>query len=864
MSEAPITTAAGTATAAGPDVGAPPARPTVAAGRPRFAGMDGLRALAAVAVLAHHVGFDTATTFRSSAGDYLARMDIGVSIFFALSGFLLFRPYVEALVDGTPSLAAREFWRRRVLRIVPAYWVALTFIVLAFGRTMHSLRDVVTFYGLLQIYDRQRFLGGMVQAWSLCTEVSFYAFLPLFALALRRWLRGRRPEARLPALLGAVVGLYAVGVLWRVCLYAFDPSFESNGLFWLPGQIDHFAIGMGLAVGSVWAVHDPSVGRRTVAAVRRPGLWWLGAGVAFWAVSTRLDVPKGLAVIPAGTDLGRQFLYGVVAFGLLVPSVFDPDGPGFVRRFVRHPVMAWLGAMSYGIYLWHKDLVPKVQLLFGWANFEGNWFVVFLGVLLAATAIAAASHYLVEQPILAFKQTGRRRPATVWTGMFDERPAPAVSPAAARWTFGRGLALVTVVGLAIRVAYLAFSRHGIYDCPPDAVLGCAGDAYVYHTGANLIAHGHGFVSPLGLLSGNRFPGADHPPLYWLYLAAWSVLGLDGYGWHQIATLLVGVGSVVVAGFLGREIAGVRAGWAAATAVAVDPFVWVNDALVLSEGLTVFTVLVFTWAAYRCWRRPTLAAAAWLGLAGAAAAMTRAEVALVFPFVVLPLLWRRWRALVVTAAVALAVVAPWLVRNQIRFEEPVGLSTGLGVTMAYANCDEVYSGPLLGFWWYDCKGDVDLQAQADQSVVDADLRHQAVDYIDAHRSRVPTVVAARIGRTWNLYKPNQVTYLDTLEGRPLWVNRMGLVVYYPTMALAAVGVVALRRRRVPILPLLVPLGIVTFAVAITFGQTRYRATAEGPIAVAAALGALQVWDVARARWAARPASQPRQPSPPSMP
>ena len=135
--------------------------------------------------------------------------------------------------------------------------------------------------------------------------------------------------------------------------------------------------------------------------MRRPGLWWLGALVAFWVVSTRLDVPKGLAVIPAGTDLGRQFLYGLVAFGLLVPLVFDPDGRGFVRRFVRHPVMAWLGAMSYGIYLWHKDLVPKVQLLFGWANFQGNWFVVFAGVLVASTAIAAASHYLVEQPVLA-------------------------------------------------------------------------------------------------------------------------------------------------------------------------------------------------------------------------------------------------------------------------------------------------------------------------------------------------------------------------------------------------------------------------------------------------------------------------------
>jgi peptidoglycan/LPS O-acetylase OafA/YrhL len=672
---------------------------------------------------------------------------------------------------------------------------------------------------------------------------------------------------RLRAMLAATAGLYAVGGLWRVGLYAGKPSFERNGLFWLPGQIDHFAIGMALAVASVWAGRDTAIGQRAVAAVRRPGLWWLGAGVAFWIVSTRLGVPKGLAVIPARRDLARQFLYGVVAFGLLVPSVLDPDGPGLVRRFVRHPVMAWLGAMSYGIYLWHKDLVPKVQLLFGWANFQGNWFAVFAGVFVASTAIAAASHSLVEQPVLALKQRGRR-PVTAWTGLLSERAVSPERARAPRWSFGRGLAFVTAFGLVVRIAYLALSRHGIYDCPPGGVLACAGDAYVYHTGANLLAHGHGFVSPLGLLSGNRFPGADHPPLYWLYLAAWSVLGLDTYGWHQVATLLLGTGSIVVAGFLGREIAGGRAGWAAALAVAVYPYVWVNDGLVLSETLVVFTVLAIALAAYRCWRRPSLGAAAWLGLAGAAGALTRAEVALVFPFVVLPLLWRRWRHLAVAALVAALVTAPWLVRNAVRFDRPVGLSTGLGVTMAYANCDQVYSGPLLGFWWYDCKGDVDLQAQADQSVVDADLRRQALDYVEAHESRLPVVVLARIGRAWNLYKPNQTTYLDTLEGRPLWANRMGLIVGYPALALAGVGVLALRRRRIPVYPLLVPLGIVTFAVAITFGQTRYRATAEGPIAVAAAIGALQVVDAARARRPSRPPEpgrepQPTQPSPPSQ-
>ena len=97
-------------------------------------GIDGLRALAAFAVVAHHVGFDTGATFRTSAfGAVLARLDIGVPIFFAISAYLLGRPFVKAVVEGTPFGSFRSFWWRRLVRIYPAYWFVLTILVLTTG-----------------------------------------------------------------------------------------------------------------------------------------------------------------------------------------------------------------------------------------------------------------------------------------------------------------------------------------------------------------------------------------------------------------------------------------------------------------------------------------------------------------------------------------------------------------------------------------------------------------------------------------------------------------------------------------------------------------------------------------------------------
>ena len=121
------------------------------------------------------------------------------------------------------------------------------------------------------------------------------------------------------------------------------------------------------------------------------------------------------------------------------------------------------------------------------------------------------------------------------------------------------------------------------------------------------------------------------------------------------------------------------------------------------------------------------------------------------------------------------------------------------------------------------------------------RKQAIEYTKDHIQRLPLVVAARVGRLWGLFKPGQTTAFDWwIEGRgraPTWI---GLFAYYAMIPFGIYGLVVMRRRRLPILPLLALVAIATFAAAITFGVTRYRAPAEVAIVLAAAVGIDAAW------------------------
>ena len=183
----------------------------------------------------------------------------------------------------------------------------------------------------------------------------------------------------------------------------------------MPCQLDHFAVGMGLAVLSVWAatrddLHDLLA--RTFGGV---GHWWLAAAALFWFVSTQLELARGLDRSSFASEVARQGVYGFIGLCLVAPLVFTTaNGP--VRRFLDHPVLVWGGTFSYGLYLWHLWFIERLP---GWADFPpfSGWFPqLFLAGLVFGLAAAALTWRLVEDPLNRRARRAHHRTPAVLVG----------------------------------------------------------------------------------------------------------------------------------------------------------------------------------------------------------------------------------------------------------------------------------------------------------------------------------------------------------------------------------------------------------------------------------------------------------------
>jgi hypothetical protein len=400
--------------------------------------------------------------------------------------------------------------------------------------------------------------------------------------------------------------------------------------------------------------------------------------------------------------------------------------------------------------------------------------------------------------------------------------------------FSVRLGIITAIGLVVRLAYVSVRQNNTL----------WGDAFVYHHGANLLVHGHGFIVPFQyLVYGHSVQAADHPPLYTLFLALPSSIGLDTPLAHMIWSAFLGCTTVVVTGLLGRRVGGERVGLIAALIVAIAPNVWVYDGEVLSETLAILVATVVVLLAYRAWERPSVARVCALGAGCGVAALTRSELVLLIPALLWPVALLAARTTCSTrerleraglaTIVALAVTVPWVGYNLTRFDHPVLLSSQLEATLAGANCGDTYAGPSLGLITNTCLGGTD--PAADQSDNAQIFRHRAWDFANAHKTRMPLVAAARVGRVLGVFRPGQQIKVDrALEGRERGVARAGLLNTYLVEIGAIAGLVLWRRRDVPRFPLVAVPAIVVVTVALTYGTNRFRASAETSLAVLAAV------------------------------
>lgn len=394
----------------------------------RFPLFDSLRGIAAISILVLHVSmftiFADGAVYNNYFAGFVVHLDVGVPFFFVLSGFLLYRPFVAARIEGRDRPLFSGYGWRRFLRIAPAYWAMLAISAILPGMYGAFTGNWWVYWGLLQnlpVYtpsgtcaiDSYRCASPV--AWTLAIEVMFYAMLPLFVIGLAWVSRMWRPQNWLLPELAAISCLALIslpiqaattsGDLHQILIY----SPIGTGLW--------FALGLGLASVSVW-VQRENFEPGWVWFIRMRGWVCALAGlviymiVSFWVLPPLPGAARLLADIDPSKNMIQYIAFGAVAFLVILPATFGWEWDDPYRRFLRHRVTTWLGLISYGIFLWQ---FPSLIFVVDYLDANDWWpqmdFLVTLVLTFALTVgCAATSYYLLERPLMAWGRRTFSRP----------------------------------------------------------------------------------------------------------------------------------------------------------------------------------------------------------------------------------------------------------------------------------------------------------------------------------------------------------------------------------------------------------------------------------------------------------------------
>lgn len=396
-----------------------------------------------------------------------------------------------------------------------------------------------------------------------------------------------------------------------------------------------------------------------------------------------------------------------------------------------------------------------------------------------------------------------------------------------------------LVGLGIRLYYAVAVTQPPF--PKGA------DQDYYRGQAELLTHGHWFAFPGSVVNGSSgVPGINHPPLFSAVLAVADLFGLHGENGQRAFLCVLSVIAVFFCGRIGTRLAGRPTETTIAWVAAVLPGMWIYDGQVLAESITVPLVAGMMLALYRMWERPTPGRAAVLGLAVALGALTRPELlALVVFFAPLWLRSRPWKERVTLTLAFLAVivvlVGPWVGRNLNDFRDTEITSANLGSVIVGANCDSTYSGPLLGTWDPRCANEVH-PPPGDASTVDNFYRSAGEHYVREHLTRVPIVVAARLGRSLGVWPApaEQVSWNATAAGVwPRWSSWLYLTTWVLSIPLVLVAVAVLRRRRVKAWPLYLLIVGFFLVSAVLYDDVRFASSCQPALAVLVGVGLAKI-------------------------
>ncbi len=411
-----------------------------APGQKNIAGLEGLRAFAALGVVTLHTTYLIGhALINEYTYPWLASFwvfgNTGVQLFFVLSGFLLFLPYARALLFHEKWPMTRQFYKRRALRILPGYYFSL-FLLIFLVQRVYLLPDhwsqLLLFLTFFMDSSRATFQQINVPYWSLGVEVQFYLFLPFVALGIHTLVKrvAHSPVRRLQAALLACLGLILIGLAVRyvglhlpqegtglpaALLAGFQFLFFGvSGKYW-----EGFAIGMLVSLCFVYT-HHPEYGT----ALRNKGKQFsLLIGVsallvltlsALWNFRTSYPTPQLDFILPLVPY--RAWLLDFVVslgWGLLIATIVF--GNTLFKAPFETRLMRGIGTISYSVYLWHLPMltvfkkyifmnlhVTNIALAY---TLYGSFFV--LVILPWCTLV----YWFVERPFMRLKnrpQPGRK------------------------------------------------------------------------------------------------------------------------------------------------------------------------------------------------------------------------------------------------------------------------------------------------------------------------------------------------------------------------------------------------------------------------------------------------------------------------
>lgn len=413
-----------------------------------IASLDGVRAMAFLLVLLLHVSLMTLRLGLWQLGTnaflaaFLMAGSSGVTLFFVLSGFLLFLPYSQALLFKKAWPSAKIFYMRRILRIFPAYFFSL-FLLVFFSKPFllqpHNWTTLLPFLTFTMDFSNSAIINGPY--WTLATEFQYYLLLPLIALGIAGLARLVRAERRVWVVVGSLLAMMAwgIGTRWWGEAFVVVPHalinkvlivvYGVNGKFF-----EDFAVGMLLAIFYT-ALNNSTNVAYYLRRMQRFTPWFILLGLAIYAFAAMRNytmawnytwsfAPQFFQIYPWITEWLFALSYGC----LILAVLFNRPG-GLLRSMFEWTPLRWIGLLSYSLYIWHEPLLLALQDNLGPTLVHMNH-IVAIGlswglVFCVSVFFCFFTYLLIEKPGMQLSERLRQR---MMLQRVPNRDKPKTSP----------------------------------------------------------------------------------------------------------------------------------------------------------------------------------------------------------------------------------------------------------------------------------------------------------------------------------------------------------------------------------------------------------------------------------------------------